>query len=114
MRDNKLLDRCFFVYVLGSLSVSVLIFLNFGVTEDDSGRAQFFNSELNELAIKLTASLMIVIIYFFNDYLKLANKPFCTFNVCSTAFVSNIKVRFKNCIAIDYFNYFLLNIFMDH
>ena len=71
LRRHDLLDKCLFFFVIGSISVSVLFFLNIGVSEDASGRAQFFNSELNELSIKLAASLLIIISYFLNDNLKL-------------------------------------------
>ena len=76
LREEALLDKCFIFYVIGSITVSMLIFLNIGVSEDIGGRAQFFNSDLNQLAIKLTASFLIIISFFINDNLALGKYRF--------------------------------------
>ena len=76
LREEALLDKCFIFYVIGSITVSILIFINIGVSEDVGGRAQFFNSDLNQLAIKLTASLLIIISFFINDNIGLGKYRF--------------------------------------
>ena len=78
-KDYLVLEKGMFALAIGSVSVSVLLFLGIGVTElpqDMFGlivRKTFFNAGPNELAIKLSAGIVIIISVFFENTLKVNN-----------------------------------------
>ena len=76
-KDYLVLEKGMFALALGSVSVSILLFLGIGVTEmpqDMFGlivRKTFFNAGPNELAIKLSAGIVIIVSILFENRLKL-------------------------------------------
>ncbi|MDC0080538.1 O-antigen ligase family protein [Flavobacteriaceae bacterium] len=76
-KDYLVLEKGMLALALGSVSVSILLFLGIGVTElpqDMFGlivRKTFFNAGPNELAIKLSAGIVIIVSILFENRLKL-------------------------------------------
>ena len=76
-KDSLVLEKGMFALSIGSITVSVLMFLGIGLTEvpEDSlgliNRIGFFNAGLNEIALKLSAGLVIIISLLYENTLKL-------------------------------------------
>ena len=76
-KDCLVLEKGMLALAIGSVSVSILLFLGIGVTEmpeDMFGlivRKTFFNAGPNELAIKLSAGIVVIVSILFENTLKL-------------------------------------------
>ena len=81
-RDRLGLDLGLYAYAFGAFCVSLLLFLNIGVTEIEGAlvdgelvyRTSFFNAGPNELGIKLVAGVFIIIGFYFQNPLSLNKK----------------------------------------
>lgn len=76
-KDSLVLEKGMFALSIGSITVAVLMFLGIGLTEvpEDSlgliNRIGFFNAGLNEIALKLSAGLVVIISLLYENTLKL-------------------------------------------
>tara|TARA_Y100000768_G_C23952601_1_gene671007 strand:- start:155 stop:1078 length:924 start_codon:yes stop_codon:yes gene_type:complete len=76
-KDYLVLEKGMLALAIGSVSVSILLFLGIGVTEmpeDMFGlvvRKTFFNAGPNELAIKLSAGIVVIVSILVENTLKL-------------------------------------------
>ena len=78
-KDAYVLEKGMFALAVGSIIVSFFLFLGIGVseiaTEGDIVRKTFFNAGANELALKLSAGLAIIISILYENILKI-NKDY--------------------------------------
>ncbi len=76
-KDYLVLEKGMLALAIGSVSVSILLFLGIGATEmpEDSlglvNRKGFFNAGLNEIALKLSAGLVVIVSILFENTLKI-------------------------------------------
>tara|TARA_Y100000768_G_scaffold310435_1_gene244812 strand:+ start:17710 stop:18948 length:1239 start_codon:yes stop_codon:yes gene_type:complete len=74
-KDSYVLEKGMFALSVGSIVVSFFLFLGIGVseiaTEGDIVRKTFFNAGANELALKLSAGLAIIISILYENTLKI-------------------------------------------
>ena len=71
-KDNQVLDKAIFIFALGSIFVSILLFLEIGLDINlETGRRTLFGANANELGIKLSTSVIILCTIIFNNILKL-------------------------------------------
>ena len=79
-KDSLVLEKGMFALAIGSIAVSVLMFLGIGLTEvpEDSlglvNRKGFFNAGLNEIALKLSAGLVVIISLLYENTFKLKKR----------------------------------------
>ena len=74
-KDAYVLEKGMFALAVGSIIVSFFLFLGIGVseiaTEGDIVRKTFFNAGANELALKLSAGLAVIISILYENTLKI-------------------------------------------
>lgn len=75
-KDCMALDKAMFAFAIGAVLVSALLFLDIGKEINQDGRATFFGAGLNELGIKLSMGLIIILTTLVQDTLLLGNKRF--------------------------------------
>ena len=101
-KDNLALEKAIFAFALGSLFVSILMFLGIGAETSTVGRITIFGSNSNELGIKLATGLVVIVINLIFNSLKLGRSrlilmlfiPFLLFSIISTGSRSAIMVLF--------------------
>lgn len=73
-KDYLILDKVIIMYFIGSIILSILIYLGFGTSTSTDGRTVIFGTNANALGINIATSFMILIAAVFFNSFKLKKK----------------------------------------
>ena len=110
-KNYLILDKVIIFYIIGSLLLSILIYLGFGTSTSTDGRTVIFGTNANALGINIATSFMILIATVFFNSFKLKKKkrfllvfffPVLLISLIGTASRSAILVILLSLIFLFY------------
>jgi len=99
-KNNLVLDKAIFIFMIGSILLSILIYFDVGTTTNSDGRVTIFGSNTNELGIKISSSFMILIATVFFNHLQLNRTRFFLLIFAPVLLISIIETGSRTAIAV--------------
>jgi O-antigen ligase len=81
IKDEMVLDKALYFFSLSCIFMSLLAFFGIGVEINSIGRVSFFGSNENEISIKLSAAILILLSFILNKNPIAKNKLLLVFSI---------------------------------
>ena len=102
-KDNLVLDKAIFFFMIGSIVLSILISFDIGTSINSDGRTTVFGSNLNELGVKISSSLIILLTVVFYNFLNLKKVRFLLLFSIPVLFNAILNTGSRSALAVILF-----------